>query len=81
MSTQPPSKHSVIIGRHRTSISLEPEFWAQFLALTAKRGKSINQLVTEIDDRKGRSNLSSAVRLEILRDLLGTTTTVTAQAA
>lgn len=69
MSKIPSNKRSVIIGGHRTSMSLEPEFWAQFQALAKKRGKSINVLATEIDNRKGMSNLSSAARLEILREL------------
>ncbi len=62
-------KHSVSISGHRTSISLEKEFWDLFCDLAQKQNLSINQLIGKIDaERTG--NLSSAVRLYVLDDLL-----------
>ena len=55
-------KRSVRIAGHRTSISLEEEFWADLASVAAARGISINALVTSIDAARG-GNLSSALRL------------------
>lgn len=58
-------KRSVIIDGHRTSVSLENAFWSGLKKMAAKKGITVNQLVTEIDrDRDG--NLSSAIRVHIL---------------
>lgn len=63
-------KQSVIIaGRHSTSISLEEEFWQQLKEIAAQKNMSINQLVTEIDRERNLENLSSAIRVYILREL------------
>lgn len=66
-------KHSVRIAGHPTSITLEPEFWAQLNALAAAHGKSLTALVTEIDESRGERNLSSAIRVYILSSLLSLT--------
>jgi predicted DNA-binding ribbon-helix-helix protein len=59
-------KRSVVIDRHRTSVSLEPAFWDALKELAQRRGLSINKLIAEIDrDRAG--NLSSAIRVYVLR--------------
>ena len=62
-------KRSVVLAGHRTSISLEEEFWAALRAVATRRGLSINALVASID--LGRQpgqpgNLSSALRVFIL---------------
>lgn len=63
-------KISVIIaGRHSTSISLEEEFWIELQNISKERCLSINQLVTEIDSLREKENLSSAIRIYILRHL------------
>ena len=67
------SKRSVSIAGHRTSISLEPEFWAALEAAAATRGWSVARLVGEIDRAReqpagaGR-NLSSALRVFLLAE-------------
>ena len=61
-------KRSVLIAGHRTSISLEPEFWTALKAIATETGRSINDLVTEID-RERSTNLSSAIRVHILQTL------------
>jgi predicted DNA-binding ribbon-helix-helix protein len=63
-------KRSVIIASHRTSVSLEPEFWAALKDIAQRRDKSINELVTEIDGQR-RGNLSSALRVYVLTFLQG----------
>ncbi len=58
-------KRSIRIAQHNTSISLEPEFWAELKAMAARDKISLTQLVANIDaERKG--NLSSALRLYVL---------------
>jgi predicted DNA-binding ribbon-helix-helix protein len=55
-------KRSVVIAGHRTSVSLEDEFWADLVTIAGARGVSLNALVREIDARRA-GNLSSALRL------------------
>ena len=64
------NKYSVRIAGHPTSISLEPEFWAAFGRVAARRGKTVGALVTEIDATR-EGGLSSAIRLFVLADLEG----------
>ncbi|MBL8905721.1 MAG: ribbon-helix-helix domain-containing protein [Rhizobiales bacterium] len=59
-------KRSITIAGHRTSISLEPEFWVALRKLSAERGKSITALVAEVDRTRGDRNLSSALRVWVL---------------
>lgn len=67
MSTRP-AKHSLTLHGHRTSISLEPEFWEAFRSIAADRGQAINSLAAEIDARRsGAEGLASAIRVFILQ--------------
>lgn len=60
-------KRSVTIRGHRTSISLEDEFWHALRAIAAARGLSLAALIAEIDEnRNPDDNLSSAMRLRVL---------------
>jgi len=61
----PLGKRSVIIAGHRTSVSLEPEFWSALKDLAEVRRLSINQLIEQIDAGRTR-NLSSAIRVFVL---------------
>jgi predicted DNA-binding ribbon-helix-helix protein len=58
-------KRSVRLAGHKTSISLESEFWDALRQLAAARGRSLNQLVAELDERR-TGNLSSALRVFVL---------------
>ena len=62
----PPTKRSVLIAGHQTSISLEPMFWRALEAAARDRGCPVNALVAEIDvERLSASqppNLTSAIR-------------------
>jgi predicted DNA-binding ribbon-helix-helix protein len=65
-----PVKHSVTLRGHRTSISLEDEFWQAFREIAADRQMPINALVAEIDEARGlEMGLASAIRLFVLRSL------------
>jgi predicted DNA-binding ribbon-helix-helix protein len=62
-----PVKHSLTLRGHRTSVSLEAEFWAAFRALAEARGLTLNALAAEIDAGRGDVGLASAIRVEVLR--------------
>jgi len=62
-----PKKRSLTLRGHRTSVSLEDEFWQAFSAIAAHEGKSINALAADIDaDRVLKSGLAGAIRLYVL---------------
>ena len=63
----------VIANRHQTSISLEKEFLDELKIIAQKKGQSINQLVTEIDNSREYNNLSSAIRVYVLQQLKSNT--------
>ncbi|UCH75622.1 MAG: ribbon-helix-helix domain-containing protein [Rhodospirillales bacterium] len=61
-------KHSITVAGHRTSVSLEDAFWILLGEIAQSRHRSVSDLVTEIDrDRSG--NLSSAIRVFVLREV------------
>ncbi len=62
-------KRSLTIAGHRTSIALEPEFWAGLEALALRRGLRLTSLIEEIDAARQTPNLSSALRVAVLRDV------------
>jgi predicted DNA-binding ribbon-helix-helix protein len=65
-----PVKHSVTLRGHRTSVSLEDAFWAEFRAIATEKNMPINVLVAEIDvDRGVDIGLASAIRLYVLKTL------------
>jgi len=66
--TARPVKHSLTLHGHRTSVSLEAEFWRAFREIAAARGVPINTLAAEIDDaRQTDAGLASAIRVFVLR--------------
>ena len=67
--TDRPAKRSLTLRGHRTSVSLEPEFWRAFREIAAARGQPINALAAEIDESRGLDvGLASAIRLFVLRE-------------
>ncbi len=63
-------KISVIIaGRHATSVTLEDEFYEALCRLAAEKGICVNRLITMIDSERSTTNLSSALRLYVLKSL------------
>ncbi|MCY7271129.1 MAG: ribbon-helix-helix domain-containing protein [Sphingomonas bacterium] len=61
-----PTKRSVTIAGHETSISLEPTFWTALEAAAVERGLPLNALIAGIDverlDSAPPPNLTSAIR-------------------
>ena len=64
-------KRSLTIAGHRTSLSLEQEFWDELKKFAASERKTVATLVSEIDAARGERNLSSAIRVWILQKLQG----------
>lgn len=64
-------KRSVCIAGHRTSVSLEPDFWTALKEIAKEQGTSLNELITQIDRERTQNapqtGLSSALRVYILR--------------
>jgi predicted DNA-binding ribbon-helix-helix protein len=59
-------KRSVIVGSHRTSISLEDPFWRHLNDIARAQGWTVSKLIAEIDGSRQYGNLSSAIRLFVL---------------
>ena len=59
-------KRSIVIADHKTSVSLEDEFWNDLKEVAARRDMTLSELVGAIDADRQSSNLSSAIRLFVL---------------
>jgi len=66
-------KISVSLSGHQTSISIEPEFFDVLKKIAVQRKTSIAAIIQQIDAaRKPDSNLSSELRIWILKQILKT---------
>ena len=62
-----PVKRSLTLRGHRTSVSLEDEFWTAFRHIAADRSLPVNVLAAEIDAaRDPGTGLASAIRVFVL---------------
>jgi predicted DNA-binding ribbon-helix-helix protein len=60
------AKHSVVLAGHKTSISLEDEFWRALKDIASNRRTTLRDLINSIDTNREQGNLSSAIRLFVL---------------
>jgi predicted DNA-binding ribbon-helix-helix protein len=60
-------KRSLTIAGHRTSLSLEPEFWQALQDAARVEKKTVASIVDELDRTRGSRNLSSAIRVWLFR--------------
>jgi len=71
-----PTKRSVTIAGHETSVSLEPMFWQLLEQAAAERSAPLSALIAEVDAERlawrPTPNLTSALRQWLLRRLLET---------
>lgn len=68
------SKRSLSLHGHRTSVALEPEFWAVIDRAVDRRTMSLAGLVAEIDEGRDPDDaLSSALRVFALQEALSET--------
>lgn len=76
MSDARPKKHSLTLKGHRTSVSLEDEFWAAFLEIAKIKNMGINELANVIDSERGvDAGLASAIRVFVLKHYRGVSDT------
>jgi len=62
-----PVKRSLTLRGHRTSVSLEDEFWQAFRDIARSKNQAINELAAEIDAaRRDDIGLATAIRLYVL---------------
>lgn len=67
-------KISVSLSGHQTSISLESEFFEVLKKIADERNISIASIIKDIDEHRSQNtNLSSEIRVWILKQLLKTT--------
>jgi len=59
-------KRSVVIAGHKTSVSLEDEFWTGVRLIADERCVTVSKLISTIDSERRSRNLSSALRLYVL---------------
>ncbi|AWZ21627.1 hypothetical protein RTM1035_07814 [Roseovarius sp. TM1035] len=62
-----PVKRSLTLRGHRTSVSLEDEFWQAFREIAEEKSMALNVLAAEIDAGRGiETGLATAIRLFVL---------------
>src|SRR5215813_2477659 len=62
----PVVKRSIIRDGHKSSVSLEDQFWEGLREIAEREGVTVSALVGTIDHGPNRRNLSSAIRVFVL---------------
>ncbi|MBT8472790.1 MAG: ribbon-helix-helix domain-containing protein [Marinicaulis sp.] len=66
-------KRSITLKGHHTSIALEEEFWTKLDSLATTAGRTLPELISDIDRRRLKSSpppgLASALRVFVLKSL------------
>ena len=65
-ANSPVIKRSIIRNGHKSSVSLEDQFWDGLREIADLRHMTVSALVATIDHGPNRRNLSSAIRLFVL---------------
>lgn len=63
------TKRSVVIGGHKTSVSLEEPFWNAVREIADGQQVTVSSLLRQIDVDRRNSNLSSAIRVFVLENV------------
>ena len=58
--------HNVVVGRHRTSVRLEPVMWDALHDIAHQLRLTMHDLVTVIDRERTASSLTAAIRVYIV---------------
>lgn len=64
-------KRSIVINGHKTSLSLEDQFWKWLKAIASRHDQTLSVTVSQIDAANKNTNLSSAIRLHVLNYAAG----------
>ena len=59
-------KRSIIRNGHKSSVSLEDQFWECLREIAKSKMLTMSKLVEEIDHHRNGENLSSAIRVFVL---------------
>jgi predicted DNA-binding ribbon-helix-helix protein len=59
-------KRSVVVGGHKTSVSLEDDFWDALKGIAREHRVTLSDLVGSLDEQRQHGNLSSTLRLFVL---------------
>ncbi len=62
-------KRSIVIGGHKTSVSLEDAFWSELKEIAHGQQMTLSTVVRDIDTGRRQGNLSSAIRLFVLDNI------------
>jgi predicted DNA-binding ribbon-helix-helix protein len=62
-------KRSIVLKGHKTSVSLETEFWEALREIASAQKAKLSTLVWQIDEGRQGNNLSSAIRVFVLNHL------------
>lgn len=74
-------KRSLMIVRHKTSVSVEAVIWKQFKRIAVERKTKLNHLAAAIDARRTpNQNMSSAIRCFVVETLAADVAAATAVA-
>jgi predicted DNA-binding ribbon-helix-helix protein len=59
-------KRSIVVGGHKTSVSLEDDFWDALREIAREHRVTLSDLVGSLDEQRQHGNLSSTLRLFVL---------------
>ena len=60
-------KRSLVINGRKTSVTLEDAFWTDLKEIAYGQSLTLSKLVTRIETTRTQSNLSSAIRIFVLK--------------
>jgi len=61
-------KRSITLKKHRTSLSLEKEFWDSLDLIAKNKNCSLQKLISDIDVKR-KSSLASSTRVFVIKNL------------
>jgi predicted DNA-binding ribbon-helix-helix protein len=61
------AKRSIMVKKRKTSVTLEDDFWQALNEIAILRRVSLSRLISSVDADREFANLSSAIRLFVLR--------------
>jgi len=62
-------KRSIFINGHKTSVSLEDEFWRGLHEVARRNNVPVPSLVEQIDQERNNINLSSAIHVFVFKNM------------
>jgi predicted DNA-binding ribbon-helix-helix protein len=60
-------KRSIVLRGHKTSVSIEDDFWSALKEVASERNKTLSAVVEAIDEERHSGSLSSAIRVFVVR--------------